>query len=206
MGHAVAGAIRERGGAVRVMTSPYLRCIQTSVPLVALLEASLEIEPRLAEVEHHPGNIAPYKERVLYFPELAEEGASAVAADMSVPEETWPLGYMVRARTYAADLVKELDAEDCGTSTRVLVSHAASVALIAALLGVQLETTLKFAPTGAYVLARDAPGAPWTLLRSGASNEPYVTENSATTYPWGYKPNYLEAWANDHAGKRFPEA
>ena len=53
------------------MTSPYLRCIQTSVPLVALLEASLEIEPRLAEVEHHPGNIAPYKERVLYFPELA---------------------------------------------------------------------------------------------------------------------------------------
>ena len=176
---------------------------------------------------------------------------------MSVPEETWPLGYMVRARTYAADLVKELDAEDCGTSTRVLVSHAASVALIAALLGVQLETTLKFAPTGAYVLARDAsaPRHPiratkhhrraathetgarrsatharvlaflggrrigkrqkparfrgkrrWTLLRSGASNEPYVTENSATTYPWGYKPNYLEAWANDHAGKRFPEA
>merc|ERR1712138_102470 len=52
--------------------------------------------------------------------------------------------------------------------------------------------------------ARDAKGDAWRLLRSGDSNAPYVTENAKTTYPWGYRPQYLEKWAETHGGQRYP--
>ena len=54
------------------------------------------------------------------------------------------------------------------------------------------------------VFARDAKGDAWRLLRSGDSNAPYVTENAKTTYPWGYRPQYLEKWAETHGGQRYP--
>ena len=116
------------------------------------------------------------------------------------------MGYLQRMAATERSLTELLDAElrNDSRSTVVLTSHAASVALVSRLLGVELTVDLKFAPCGAYVFARDAKGDAWRLLRSGDSNAPYVTENAKTTYPWGYRPQYLEKWAETHGGQRYP--
>ena len=187
---------------MRVLSSPYLRCLQTITPLCDALDVPLELYPEIAEVLHHPRNVAPYAERFQYFPRLVDRADPYTGDD----EETWPLGYLERMAATEYNLTELLDAElRNGTrSTVVLTSHAASVALVSRLLDVELTVDLKFAPCGAYVFARDAKGDAWRLLRSGESNAPYVTENAKTTYPWGYRPQYLEKWAETHGGQRYP--
>ena len=163
----------------------------------------LELYPEIAEVLHHPRNVAPYAERFQYFPRLVDRADPYTGDD----EETWPLGYLERMAATEFSLMELLDAElRNGTrSTVVLTSHAASVALVSRLLGVELTVDSKFAACGAYVLARDAKGDAWRLLRSGESNAPYVTENAKiSTYPWGYRPQHLEKWAETHGGQRYP--
>ena len=201
LGAAAAATLKRRGGTVRVLSSPYLRCLQTITPLCDALDVPLELYPEIAEVLHHPRNVAPYAERFQYFPRLVDRPDPHTGDD----EETWPLGYLERMAATEWNLTELLDAElGRGRSTVVLTSHAASVALVSRLLGVELTVDLKFAPCGAYVFARDAKGDAWRLLRSGDSNAPYVTENAKTTYPWGYRPQYLEKWAETHGGQRYP--
>ena len=67
--------------------------------------------------------------------------------------------------------------------TIVCFSHAASVALVAALLKRSMRE-LKFAACGVYELERIDDG-PWTLVSGGDTN-PHVSETSPTTYPWGF--------------------
>ena len=118
--------------------------------------------------------------RLRYFPHLVDK------EDLAAAEESWPIGYMERVAAYGESLMTELDAAlEGGQSTYVLTSHAASVALVSWLTKEELTTDLKFAPTGSYVLARDSASEPWRVLRAGASNAPYVSENAATTFPWG---------------------
>jgi broad specificity phosphatase PhoE len=201
LGAAAAATLKRRGGAVRVLSSPYLRCLQTITPLCDALDIPLELYPEIAEVRHHPRNVAPYAERFQYFPRLVDRADPHTGAD----EETWPLGYLERMSSTERSLTELIDAElRKGRSTVVLTSHAASVALVSRLLNIELTIDLKLAPAGCYVFARDAKGDAWRLLRSGESNAPYVTENAKTTYPWGYRPQYLEKWANKHGGQRYP--
>ena len=199
-GRAAAAALRARGGSVRVRTSPYLRCIQTAMPLCDALDLPLTLEPGVAEVSHKRTNVAPYAERFAYFPRLVEG-----EPDPMSDEESWPLGYMERIAAFGEKLTRELDARLAteATSTLVLTSHAASVGLVAWMLGDELTPELKMAPAGCYVLARDAADEPWALLRAGDANAPYNGENAATTFPWGYRPEYLAAWETAH-GARFP--
>ncbi|KAJ1449328.1 hypothetical protein M885DRAFT_572936 [Pelagophyceae sp. CCMP2097] len=49
-----------------------------------------------------------------------------------------------------------------------------------------------------YVLGRDSAAEPWKLLRAGENNAPYVSTNAATTFPWGFKQEYLDAWTAKH--------
>jgi len=200
-GAAAAAALAARGGSVEVYSSPYLRCLQTLEPLADAVDATLTIEPGLAEIQHATKNVAAFQERFAYFPRL-----EAGAADRTAGVEGWPVEYMGRIARFAKALGARADAllDSPGPSTVVLGSHAASVALVSAVLGDELTVDAKMAPCGAYVLARDAAGEPWTLLRSGASNAPYVTENAATTFPWGYKAEYLDAWRAARGGASYP--
>ena len=68
LGTAAAATLKRRGGTVRVLSSPYLRCLQTITPLCDALDVPLELYPEIAEVLHHPRNVAPYSERFQYFP------------------------------------------------------------------------------------------------------------------------------------------
>ena len=101
--------------------------------------------------EHEPLRlVALGSERFQYFPRLVDRADPYTGDD----EETWPLGYLERMAATEWNLTELLDAElrNDSRSTVVLTSHAASVALVSRLLGVELTVDLQFAPCGAYVL------------------------------------------------------
>ena len=47
-----------------------------------------------------------------------------------------------------------------------------------------------------YHLERDegGPGSNWRLIKSGNSNQPFVTSNSEFTYAWGFNASKAESW------------
>ena len=92
---------------MRVLASPYLRCLQTITPLCDALDVPLELYPEIAEVLHHPRNVAPYAERFQYFPRLVNRADPYTGDD----EETWPLGYLERMAATEWNLTEMLDAE-----------------------------------------------------------------------------------------------
>merc|ERR1711862_1008185 len=101
------------------------------------------------------------------------------------------------------DLKRELEGRFLGR-TVICFSHAASVALVAAFLNCHLDE-LKFAPCGIYHLrkvtytengTRDMNSEDcsdkWELVSNGKSNDAYVSQNSPTTYPWGFEEHHFE--------------
>lgn len=187
----LVATLAARQGPLEVRCSPYLRCIQTACPLARGVGAPVTLDDGLAEVNHAAAHVAPFAERFAYFPEI-ERGPT-------LPDDAgWPVPYMHRMRQFARDLEARLGNEE---RTIVCVSHAASLALVAALLKEELTTTMRFAPAGVFILARDDATQPFTLLRSGDTNA--LTLNSTTTRPWNYAPGRLDEWEKDMGG-RYP--
>ena len=188
-----------------ILVSPYLRVIQTASYTADLLDMRLCIEEALAET-HHIFRKLPFKEeRFRYFPQINTLYKSnfvfpqtSRGRDEQTGEEreSYPPGYLRRMWKVAQYIDKNINEGE----TLICFSHAASVALIAGLLRLPLGTTatdsLKFAPCGVYHLERDegGPGSNWRLIKSGNSNQPFVTSNSEFTYAWGFNASKAESW------------
>eukprot|EP00957_Ditylum_brightwellii_P173000 13171079-Ditylum_brightwellii.AAC.1 len=82
--------------------------------------------------------------------------------------------------------------------TIVCFSHAASVALVAAFLKCSMRE-FKFAPCGVYELKRRGDG-PWELVSNGEANA-HVSENSPTTYPWGFGEKHFKEGEGKYYGE-----
>lgn len=175
---------------VVILSSPYLRVIQTSRPLSDTLEAPIHIEHGLAEAHCTPNILPAASDRYPYFPQMDMKYNSLVQPSPSpgyfchktkAPCEAFAGHYVKRMEKLASCLSKRYFGK-----TVVCYSHAASTALIAALARCRLDS-LKFAPCGIYHLQRIGPeGNEWKIIHNGGSNESHVSENSSTTYPWGY--------------------
>ena len=79
-----------------------------------------------------------------------------------------------------------------------MFSHAASVALVAALVQCSMDD-LKFAPCGVFHLERVNDG-PWQIVQSGHDNTKHVSENSPTTYPWGFSSKHFSEGTGNYFG------
>eukprot|EP01082_Thalassiosira_pseudonana_P002226 g2065.t1 g2065 contig11:642599-643740(+) len=133
------------------------------------------------------------KDRFAYFPEVDSTHSSIlnvtatpgfICPKTGYPCEAFAGKYCQRLEQFARLLEQEYHGK-----TIVCFSHAASVALVAALLKCSMRE-LKFAPCGVYELQRVNSGK-WTMVQSGESNEDYVSENSSTTYPWGFSETHF---------------
>lgn len=186
----------------KILVSPYVRVIQTACPTSDALGLPLSIENGLSEAHATPGDVLPSpRERFAYFPQIDPGHASLynvqptpghACAKTGFPCEAFAGKYCQRMEEFATCLERTYHGK-----TVVLFSHAASVALVAALLKCSMRK-LKFAPCGIYHLERINDG-PWAMKRNGASNEEYVTENSPTTYPWGFEDRHFD----EEASKNF---
>ena len=75
-----------------------------------------------------------------------------------------------------------------GGSTIACFSHAASVALVAALVRSEgLDEVGTFAPCGIWKLVSDDGGAQWRGEKRGDDNTGHVSENDPSTYSWGFE-------------------
>jgi broad specificity phosphatase PhoE len=209
-----------------ILVSPYLRAIQTAYPTSEALKNAgigcdtttnvepsphlpLLIEDGLSEshatgMECMPSPI----ERFTYFPTVDPEYESllrirpndddatstttSVCRRTGMPCESFPSGYVRRMERFASALENAYAGK-----TIILFSHAASLALVAALTRCSLRD-MKFAPCGIYELVRhvDDVNGPWTLASDGGCNATHVTENSSTTYPWGFTDRDFEREEN----------
>ena len=179
-----------------LLVSPYLRVIQTAAPSADALGLRLHTEEGLAEIHHVLGQLPSPVARLAYFPQMVPSSSSLCApvADTTDPQtglaaESYPRGYLARLRALAPRLSAACDGKNVAC-----FSHAASSALVAALLGeADLEAVGAFAPVGVFHLACAGGGAPWVLLRRGGEN-PHVIENHPATYPWSHPESAAGVW------------
>jgi broad specificity phosphatase PhoE len=176
----------------KILVSPYVRTIQTAVPTSQALGLPICIEEGLSEAHATPGILQTPKQRFAYFPEVDPTHTSHLSIVPSPghfcpktknPCESFPHDYIKRIERFISILEEEYLGK-----TIVLFSHAASVAIVAGLLKCSMND-MKFAPCGVYVLDRKERGQ-WELTNSGASNG-HVSENSPTTYPWGFEEKHF---------------
>ncbi|KAJ1626078.1 histidine phosphatase superfamily [Pavlovales sp. CCMP2436] len=185
----------------RLLVSPYLRVIQTAQPFAHASNLQIEIEEGLAEVCHAPSTIPSAEARFPIFPEVSLSYRSALsvatgAADSAGrPSEIYPLDYLRRNARFAQHISKNYAGK-----TVVCFSHAASVALVAALTQQSIvEANLKMAPCGIFKLVGRA-GSAWRMEMHGGDNTTHISINSPTTFPWGFadsrSPAIHETWAS----------
>lgn len=181
-----AGALAGEG-VQAILASPYLRAIQTAQPLAHLCGLPILLEEGLAELCHEPG-ATPKRAgaRFPFFPEvdLTYQSLCSIEPTGTDPSSGRPrestLEYL-RRMIFLAKLLPQRFPGRCVAC----FSHAASLALVAALTGSTLFETGKFAPCGIFKLvSRD--GSSWVVERHGCDNSPYVKRNNPTTFPWGF--------------------
>lgn len=189
LGHAqareTASALASEG-VQHILVSPYLRVIQTAQPLAHACSLPLCIEEGLAELAYEPRSVPPAGARVAYFPEVDDAYAPIhppvqPAGDDGVEDN---VSYLRRMLRFAAELPRRF----AGGGTVACFSHAASVALVAALTRSEaLDAVGTFAPCGIWKLVTDDGGASWRVERAGEDNTGHVSENAPSTFPWGFR-------------------
>lgn len=191
-----------------ILSSPYLRAIQTSVPFAEQKNLPICIEQGLSEVHHIPELLPSATKRYLYFPHIDLDynslhipvaSGSIINSTFDKPEEKFPEEYFERMLKVANVLQKHALGK-----TIICVSHAASVALIAALLECNLEDipgdkncdesqrTDMFAPVGVYHLRKEGREK-WRLISNGSTNK-HVTRSDQTTSVWGFGEDARYVW------------
>ena len=196
-----------------ILASPYLRAIQTAVPIAEQKDMPIFVEDGLSEAHHIPDLLPDAMKRYIYFPHIdiqyqslyiptATDGHWHVEDAFRKPKERFPDGYMERMLRFS----KVLEEYVAG-KTVICVSHAASVILIAALLKCDLEKipsdknceknerTDLFAPVGVYHLKKQN-GSSWQLVSNGSTNN-HVTQSDPTTSVWGFGEGDRRLW-KDH--------
>ena len=189
-GDGAGGCSSNGGGIDAILVSPYLRTIQTAAPTSDLLGVPLQIEDGLSESHATDRNLlASNDERFAYFPQIdpAYDPLLRIVPTLGhscrrtgMPCESFAGDYVRRMGAFAHLLERAYRGRNVA-----LFSHAASVALAAALLRRSMRG-MTFAPCGVYRLVRVGDG-PWTMAGSGHDNSGHATENCSTTYPWGFE-------------------
>lgn len=191
---------------IRVLSSPYLRCLQTASPTADLLDVPICVEDGLGESHYARGYLPRLDQRWAYFPQIdldytpmhvpAADGGVHAQAGVGACE-TFPDGYMRRIIRFGRKLTRMVDNEVPPGGIVVCFSHAASVALIAALLEAE-EVPWKMAPTGIFRLERTSAeadaGAAWQLVGTNGGCNNHVTVRSPGTHAWGFDEEQQSRW------------
>lgn len=187
LGHAQAretAAALSGEGIEHILVSPYLRVLQTAQPLAHMCSLPLRVEEGLAELAYAPATIPSAGARVAYFPEIEDEAdpihPPVQPASNGVESN---LAYLRRMLRLAASLPGRFPG-----GTVACFSHAASVALVAALTrSATLDEAGTFAPCGIFKLETEDGGETWRVAQRGDDNSGHVGENVPSTFPWGFR-------------------
>lgn len=171
----------------QIYASPYYRVVQTCMPLAESLDLKVCIELGLAETNHKFSNVRTEADMFSLFPLVDMKYKSLHVFDENITE-SFPEGYMRRMRAFAPVLEKAIEGR-----TVVCFSHAASVALVAALLKKSVAEVGKFHPCGIFHLRKPGQDRQWELISSGL-NASYLSETHPGTKAWGFNGCACQVW------------
>lgn len=178
-----------------VVCSPYLRALQTAQPLAHASGRSLWVDFAFAESHQKPTALPPLAARVPYFPEIDESYQPMMPsvvvddADGAEPGIEPRLEHMRRMLHVARTLPRH---PSLAGKTVAVVTHGASLALVAALMGTtSLAAAGKMAACGIYELrletVSDGSAAPVAkLVSSGEDASAYLSARAGGTVAWGF--------------------
>jgi len=178
-GHAQALAVAaqlEDCSAVELLTSPYLRCLGTAVPLSQRLGLKMQIEPALGEWSHPRKNEYRGPAQCMVAPDLSPYAPHFVAcrAVQWAPVQIVPNESVLDLHLRAHRLATEL--EKVANGTTVCISHASVILALARALVRDATLQLEVGMASITVLQRDAEGN-WTLV-----SQTEVAQDSSPSY------------------------
>ena len=185
---------------IRIMSSPYLRCIQTATPTSQALGIPIGVEEGLAESHFAQEYLPTVEQRWSYFPHLdltynrlyMPPANDDTHVQTGGPCESFPDGYFRRMLAFAhifTDFVRNCKAGDA----IIMFSHAASVALVAALLG-EDSIPWKLAPCGVFSLEYSFDDDAWSLAQGSNGDNQHVSSRSLGTMAWGFSDELETRW------------
>ncbi len=161
----------------RVLSSPFVRCLQTCNPIAGAANASICVENSLWECVYTSLELPPVSERVCYFPRIDVEYESLFKP---VPDEEFPVANMERYGKAAVGIVNRCRETD---EAIVICTHAAGVvAIVACLLKCKVCDFKPAAPASVFRLDVSENGV-WALSVDG-SVEHLGDDAVGETYPW----------------------
>lgn len=176
----------------RVISSPFLRCIETSNPIAGHAGCKICLDDSLFEVvltnEIHPSPGS----RSLYFPRIDLE---YVSEPRPQADEAFPSAAMARYAAAALRLVNKFPDEHI-----VICSHAAGVsAIVACLTGVKVRELPAVAPAALWCLDRvDAASASahpsYTLVKGLEGSVDHFSLPLGKTLPWPRESDGNDTW------------
>ncbi len=178
-------AVLAASGVEHILASPYLRVIQTAQPSAHATGLPICVEDGLSELGHVPGSTPPAAHRFAYFPEVDLSYKSMHTVLVPDRDAMYPLLYFRRILRLAEGLEKVYAGK-----TIACFSHAASVALVAALTGCTVAEAGSFAPCGIFKLVREESAKLWVVEQHGGDNSPHCSQNSQMTYPWCFSKSF----------------
>jgi len=182
--HKLARQLSTTGDLDAIYVSPYLRALQTAQPLAQATNLPLLVDFVAAEAHQRPALLPALDMRLPYFPEIDESFVplmNNVVTDEpggSEPGVEPRLEHMRRMRL----LAQHLRAPVHRGKRVAIVTHAASIALVAALIGApSLEAAGKLAPCGVCQITIAADGS-----ASVMSNDMAMAAGGGATAAWGF--------------------
>ena len=169
-----------------IVTSPFLRCVETANPIAGRLGLPLKIEHSLFEVVFTDEYMPPLNERACYFPRIDLKYESL---SKPPPNEEFPSACMARYGEAAETIV---GAERFAGQSLVLVTHAAGVvSIVARLLKKAVREVPAASPCCLFCLDRETVEDEWVMSDKYNGTTAHLS-NSGATLPW---PREEDDWA-----------
>jgi len=179
----------------KVITSPFVRCIQTADPIAGKFGLELNLDDSLFEVVYTTESFPTLAERAQYFPRINLQYTSGPRPE---PGESFPHDAMARYGRSALALSQQFPGENI-----VLVTHAAGVsAIVASLCGTTVREVGPVHPASIYCLVQKAPGgessssgaATYTLCPKWRGAIDHFQQALGRTLPWPRESDGGDDW------------
>ena len=161
----------------RILSSPFLRCIQTALPIAKELGEHINVDVALNEA-NILGDIN--------LPTVMERNISELSIDydstfVPFPDETFPVGCLHRCVGIHHHLIKDRYSSD----SLIIVTHGAFVVGVAAvLLQCNVTDITPASPAGLYKFVRHADSSQWECVFQSK-----MLEDIGLTKPWPVEPH-----------------
>jgi len=165
-----------------IIVSPYLRTLQTAQPLAHATGLPLCVDFAVAESHQRPAALPPLDTRLPYFPEIDTSYSPLMA---SVAVDGTGVEPRIEHLRRLLFLSQALQRPPFRGKTVVVVTHAASVALIAALRGSDLLGAGTLAACGIAKLVVTADGRA-DVVERGDNASSYLRGPAGQTGAWGF--------------------